>query len=128
MNERNAAQSEAVSPALDRGALDALREIAGGDETFLDELFETYLNQAAMLLLQLHTALADGNAAALNRHAHTLKGASLNIGANGAALLCRKIEEEAGRGILDARDVTVLEVELQKVRLDIGARRSEIRN
>jgi HPt (histidine-containing phosphotransfer) domain-containing protein len=108
-----------VSSALDRGALDALLEVAGGDETFVDDLLETYLQQAAVLLLRVHTAVADGDTGALNRHAHTLKGASLNVGANGVARLCRKIENEAVCGILDAGDVTALELEVQKVREEI---------
>jgi HPt (histidine-containing phosphotransfer) domain-containing protein len=58
----------------------AMRELAGDDEEFIVDLLETYVSQAEEVIAQIRGA------------AHLLAGASMNVGADRAAALCRSIE------------------------------------
>lgn len=68
---------------------------ADGDHDFERELFELYLSDAQMRVEHVGR-LADGqDPPALQREAHTLKGASANIGANEMARLALVLEKAA---------------------------------
>lgn len=89
---------------LDLGALENLLRIAGGDEAFVDDLLRTYVDQADGIADHLRLSAAAGDVVALRRWAHTLKGASLAIGATDVASLCRDIEIRAANGICAGED------------------------
>jgi HPt (histidine-containing phosphotransfer) domain-containing protein len=92
--------------AIDLTALATLREITGGDAAFLVELIDAYFADTPRLLATMRQALATGDACALRRAAHTLKGSSGSFGALRLASLCRDLEARAGAGAFaDARNV-----------------------
>jgi HPt (histidine-containing phosphotransfer) domain-containing protein len=74
-----------ADPSIDA----VMRELAGDDPEFVAGLLSTYLAQAGTLLAQLRAA---ADAPAFIRAAHALTGASLNVGAERVATLCRRIE------------------------------------
>ncbi len=94
MNEPGAA-------SLDETVLAALSDSVGGDEAFVADLVETYLADAETQLVAIEAAVADDDAAALVRPAHTLKSASNTLGALRLGELCRSLEQRGRTGQLD---------------------------
>jgi len=84
------------APAL----LDLSRlEIAlGGDTSMIGDILEMYESTAAADLQALEQAVNDGNADGATRKAHSLKGASANVGADQVAALAAEIEHAARDG------------------------------
>jgi histidine phosphotransfer protein HptB len=76
-------------PAID---LDRIRDAADGDDAFLRQLVEVFLDDAGTKVEQLAAAIAAGDAAGVGRMAHQLKGSSSNIGADGLHELARQLE------------------------------------
>jgi HPt (histidine-containing phosphotransfer) domain-containing protein len=96
--------NERAVPTLDVGVLDALREAVGGDRGFVADLVQTYLADATEQLTQIDTAVAARDARALVRPAHTLKSASLTVGAVRLGELARTLEQRARTERLDGVD------------------------
>jgi two-component system, sensor histidine kinase and response regulator len=84
--------------ALDRGAL--LQRV-GGDEGLLAELATVFRADAARLLEEIATALERGDARAVERAAHTLKGSVRFFGAGSAAEEALRLERMGRSGDLD---------------------------
>ena len=103
---------------LDPAALRYLLEITGGDEAFLDELIETFIQDADNQLRSLGEAVAAGSVEGLVRPAHSLKSNAANVGATRLAGLCRDLEGDARAGTVDspAERVAAIEAELGAVR------------
>ena len=59
-------------------------------------VIELYLRDAPVRLAALSKSLADGDAAAMEQAAHSLKGSSANLGAVDFADLCGRLEKLAG--------------------------------
>ena len=57
-----------------------LEEISAGDWQFQEELLQAYLEDMEILQEKLHSAIASQDFTAIRSHAHTIKGASSNIG------------------------------------------------
>jgi signal transduction histidine kinase/DNA-binding NarL/FixJ family response regulator len=98
------ADTERLSPMDVR----RLREISGGDAGVEKDLIETFLESGEELLVALEAALRQGDLAGLQRLAHTLKGASANMGATRMEGMLMLVEQTR-----DARD---LEEQVQAVR------------
>ena len=111
---------------LDRAAFAHLLEITGDDLEFVDELVDTYLEDATTQLEAMRRAAAAGDAGAVVRPAHSLKSSSANVGATALAELCRSLEAEAGSGaIADAVGrVSACEEALAAVRSALLAERA----
>ncbi len=86
---------------LDPDAIDRLLEITGGDPAFVDELIDTYLEDAVTQLAAMRQAALDGDPAAMERPAHSLKSSSATVGAMALAELCRSLEADARAGVVD---------------------------
>ena len=72
----------AALPLLDRAVLSALRGVPGeGTGAVLGEILDLYRETAPFLVKRLLEALAAGDARAIERTAHALRGSSLNVGA-----------------------------------------------
>jgi HPt (histidine-containing phosphotransfer) domain-containing protein len=90
---------------IDAMAFANLLEMTGGDQAFVDELVDTYLQEGASLVDRLRTAAATGAGDDLVRAAHSLKSSSMNVGALPLGELCRSLETEARTGTVpDVRD------------------------
>ncbi len=77
---------------IDQTTFDALLESVGGDESFLAELIDTFLDDSPQLLATMQQALDDGNAEAFRRAAHSLKSNSANFGALALSTLAKDLE------------------------------------
>ena len=75
---------------IDRAVYAALQDTAGAD--FVAELVDTFLQEAPGLLEELKRALAEGDADAFRRAAHSLKSNSNTFGAQKLAALARELE------------------------------------
>lgn len=86
---------------LDRTALDALSEMTRGDDEFLAELIDTFLEDGPKLLSDMRAAAADQRSGELRRAAHTLKSNCRTFGATSLGDVCQEIEELAATNSLD---------------------------
>jgi HPt (histidine-containing phosphotransfer) domain-containing protein len=79
---------------LDSNAMGRLLEITGGDVAFVDELVDTFLDDATIQLDALRAAGTASDPEAIVRPAHSLKSNSDNVGATVLADLCRSLEAD----------------------------------
>lgn len=114
-----------LQSALDMRALDELRASVGGDQEFLTELIDDFLDDAPAQLEALRTAASSGDADTAKRAAHTLKGTSRTFGAGELAGLCQEAEAAAGPGDLDSvrSRLDAIDVEWSRVRTELIALR-----
>ena len=75
---------------IDRPTFEALQETAGAE--FVGELVDTFLAEAPIMLSELRSALAAGNADAFRRAAHSLKSNSNTFGALTLGALAKNLE------------------------------------
>jgi HPt (histidine-containing phosphotransfer) domain-containing protein len=78
--------------------LEHLRETTGGDPEFLLELAELYRSTTPRLLGRIGDAAATADLGLIRQHAHTLKGASANVGALRMRALSSQLETVAREG------------------------------
>ncbi|MCC6629950.1 MAG: response regulator [Chloroflexi bacterium] len=109
--------------ALDAAVLRGLLDTVGGEFAFLVELIDTYLDEAPRLLAELHQAGDRGDAATVQRIAHSLKSNAADFGATTLARQCRDLEGNARVGMLDATpDLTAaIAAEFDRVAQALGA-------
>jgi HPt (histidine-containing phosphotransfer) domain-containing protein len=82
--------------ALDTRVLADLGESVGGDQEFMSELIDEFLDDARTQLKSLREGAASGDAERARRAAHTLKGNCRTFGAVELASLCQETEAAAG--------------------------------
>jgi two-component system sensor histidine kinase/response regulator len=108
------------------GRLERLGEAAGVD--LVSELATLFLTEADAHVVAIREALEAGDGAGVARSAHTLRGASANLGATGLAELCATLETDGQRGGPDGTGVTLAqrlrstEAELERVRAALKPR------
>ncbi|NQU44705.1 response regulator, partial [bacterium] len=91
-------QSPENSHLLDRaGAL----ERTGGDVELLEELYRLYLDDTPCQLQKIRESFEQDDHAVVERLAHSIKGASANIGALAVQEAARQVESAAREGKLD---------------------------
>jgi HPt (histidine-containing phosphotransfer) domain-containing protein len=83
---------------LDESLLDELRDILEGE---FPALVSTYVQDSAVRVQDMNAAFAKGDADALRKSTHSLKGASANLGLEVLSELCRELEEKALAGSLE---------------------------
>ncbi len=79
-----------AQPTIDPATFRALQDTAGAD--FVVELVQAFLEEAPVMLGDLRTALAAGDAEKFRRTAHSLKSNSLTFGATALAASARELE------------------------------------
>lgn len=90
-------------PVLDRARLE---DASAGDEEFLRELVDIYVEDAEERLAEIKEALISADEDALGRTAHQLKGSSANMGVVSVADHAKKLEDLAREhAISDAAEV-----------------------
>ena len=106
------------------GRLERLGDAAGVD--LMGQLTTIFLADADAWVVALRDGLAGDDAAAVHRCAHTLSGASANLGATDLARLCAALATDGGAGDLMHRrgDDRAVEAELGRVRSALDSRRS----
>jgi signal transduction histidine kinase/DNA-binding NarL/FixJ family response regulator/HPt (histidine-containing phosphotransfer) domain-containing protein len=99
------AESHAEPASLEAAAtpvdLARVEDTTEGDAEFARELVELYLGDVATRLDAIDAALTEGDAPRLQREAHTVKGASANVGAVGLADIAYTLEKIGREGALE---------------------------
>ena len=103
---------------LDPTAMTRLLEITGGDQGFVDELVDTFIQDATAQIEALRAAATAGDGEAVVRPAHSLKSNAANVGATDLGELARGLEADgrAGRVPDVAARVASVETEFAAVR------------
>jgi two-component system, sensor histidine kinase and response regulator len=113
------------APVLDAQVIARLERLgADAGEDLMEQLSALFLADADMGVVVMRDALAGDDAATLARAAHTLRGASANVGANALAALCAVLEADSTCGNLAAgpAHLAALETELGRVRSALSSR------
>jgi len=77
-------------PEIDVTTFEELKRISGAD--FINELVDTFLDDAPKLIAELRSALVGRDADSFRRAAHSLKSNSATFGAQRLAELSRELE------------------------------------
>jgi CheY-like chemotaxis protein len=85
-------KTDSAPPAVD---LRALRELTGGDRDFERELVDTFISSGDQNLAAIIAALQTRDYETIGRRAHALKGASVNIHAQGLSIAASHLEQAA---------------------------------
>ncbi len=123
--DEDADVSDADEPALDPAIVERLQRL--GDSTgedLMGQLAELFLADADAHIAEMGDCLRANDVAAVLRSAHTLSGASGNLGARHLAELFSTfaIEGVAGNPIQGATLIAAIETELARVRIALDAR------
>lgn len=98
---------------LDEGLFEELRSIL---DTEFPGLINTWIQDSAMRLDDLRAAFARGSADDVRKAAHSLKGASANLGLVVLAEQCRLLEEAARDGQLSGQEERLAQVAEERQR------------
>jgi HPt (histidine-containing phosphotransfer) domain-containing protein len=90
--------SDVLSDPLDRSQIELLLSLDDGAGAALQEIITEYLAMSEECRVELLGLLRTGDAQAVARAAHTLKGASANVGAAALVGVCAAIEARARQG------------------------------
>ena len=94
---------------LDMPTFEELKQMSGED--FIDELVDTYLDDAPGLVGEMQAALQNGDTESFRRAAHSLKSNSATFGAVHLASLAKDLELLAREGKLDEASGRLPEVQ-----------------
>lgn len=101
---------------------EAMLERVGGDAALLEEVLDLYREDGPGMVDAVRDAVAGDDPSMLERAAHSLKGALLNLSAEAAAREASGLERAARAGDRDvARRLENLEVEIRKLDAAIAA-------
>jgi two-component system sensor histidine kinase/response regulator len=120
----NGLASDAPDPALDPRIVERLERLGEATgEDLMAQLTGLFLADADIRVITLRDALATDDAAGVNRAAHTLSGASANLGAAVLARLCAALARHGGAGELrgGAALLVAVDAELTRVRSALGS-------
>ena len=101
-----------VSP-IDPQAIEELRAMNPGDDSFLRELIQIYLEDSPQRIAEIESSLEQGDALTLTRAAHSLKGSSSNFGALQLRAVSEKIEHLGRDGALSEVSALMPELRLE---------------
>jgi len=112
---------------LDPTALENLLSMLGGEFVYLEELIDSFLEDAPLLLAELNQSVKCGDSAGVRRVAHSLKSNSADFGATALSSLCKELEMMGKSGAIDgATDLAVrIVAEYRKVAVALEAVRRE---
>ena len=99
--------------AIDPQAIEDLRAMNPGDDSFLRELIQIYLEDSPARIDEIEQSLKQGDSIRLTRAAHSLKGSSSNFGANQLRALSEQIERIGRTGVLTEVPALVPEVKAE---------------
>jgi len=88
----------AERPAIDPLALARLRELEADAPGLLAEILSTFLRETPGRIARIREAFDGGDAAALERAAHGLKGSTMAVGAAALGRVCEEIERHGRAG------------------------------
>ena len=113
--------------ALDIGVISNLRALQSRAEpNLLSDLIDSFLRDSAERIAAMRGAAASGDAKALTRTAHALKGSSGTVGANRMTALCDVIEELSRASSMEGSPALIdaLAEEFERVKRALEAEKS----
>ncbi|MGD1808785.1 GAF domain-containing protein [Dapis sp. BLCC M126] len=115
--------SKSAKPAIDKDALDRLRELFGENaDDFLQNMGYIFLEESSKQLATLATAIEQKDVVKMTLQAHTLNGSAGTIGAYNLAEICREMEI-LGRAKMTEGALELLEqmyMEYEQVKLELN--------
>jgi len=90
----------------------------GGDETFLRELLDEFVDNARTQLATIHQAVGLRTAEIVAREAHAIKGGAANLTAAPLATAAWMLEDLVRSGSLDGADAILTRLEEELARLE----------
>ena len=96
-----------------------IEEATGGDQEFMKELLDLYMEDAKERISELEDAARAGDSEELAKCAHKLKGSSANVGATGISMLAKTLEDKGHAGDTTGADELVRAARKQLA--DVGA-------
>ena len=93
--------------------LDAVLNALEGDRELLSRMIEVFLKENPAVLERARNALAARDGVALERAAHTARGALSNFAAREACAAAKRLEDSAGRGDWDSAIAAQAQLEEQ---------------
>jgi len=98
------------------------KEITMDDEQLMREVLDVLLDDTESQLLLLDAAIQAGDMPACRRLAHYSKGACANVGAGRAAAVCRRLEQQATNGEIEAcsQSLAALRDEMDALRQEVN--------
>jgi signal transduction histidine kinase/CheY-like chemotaxis protein len=93
-----------MTPAIDHGVIDELRDVLGGE---IDRLIHLFLEDTPMLLARLEAAALAPDFKEMCEAAHSLKSSSANLGAMALSAAAKRVELGARMQTLDRPAVAV---------------------
>lgn len=105
--------------------LDVLKEMEEpGGEDFLGEIIDAYVQDTEGRIRSARNALESGDARAMAKLAHAIKGSSLNVGAEHLASLAYAIEKDGKAGLaVQPAALAAAEREFERVKSALSAYR-----
>jgi HPt (histidine-containing phosphotransfer) domain-containing protein len=77
-------------PVIDKTTFNELKQMSGDD--FINELIETFLEDAPKMIAEIKSAHATNNAETFRRAAHSMKSNAATFGASQLAALAKELE------------------------------------
>lgn len=90
--------------------IETLRGLFGDDDESIREILQTYLDDLKTSAEELSTTAGARDRKRTARVAHSMKGASANVGANGLSALCASVEHRSVDAPWDELDGLVARV------------------
>jgi HPt (histidine-containing phosphotransfer) domain-containing protein len=105
---------------LDHAQIELLLSLDDGRGAALAEIVDEYVRVASEGLAELLREIDEHDSGGLARTAHTLKGASANVGASGMAQVCAGLELRARQAQLDDAAVLMQQFEAEFARVQVA--------
>ena len=110
--------SEGGVAVFDPAAMEDLLAILGGEFAYLEEIIDSFLEDAPTLLAELDRFVEDANPAGAGRVAHSLKSNGADFGATAFSDLCREMETRGRSGEMNGAADLLLAIEAEYARLE----------
>jgi len=112
-----------MTSQIDMNTFNTLKDSTGED--FINELIDTFLDDAPNLMTQMHSALAANDADSFRRAAHSMKSNAATFGAMELSALAKDLENLGRENNLEIGNrLEVMEEAFQQVSVQLKALKS----
>ena len=110
--------NEAIESLQATGDIEKALERSMGDKEFLEDILQEFVKGMPEQIEALETAVSGGDGESIAQQAHTMKGASANLGADEMAAIALKLEQMGKESDLKGarRAIDELGKELQRIK------------
>jgi CheY-like chemotaxis protein len=107
---------------LDPAAFDNLLSMLGGEFAYLEELIDSFLEDAPQLLAEIKQSIKAGDALGASRVAHSLKSNGADFGATVFSSLCKELEISGKSGEMNGAADLLVQIEAEYGKLEAALR------